>query len=105
MKPENVLCNPQIINARICDLGSAKPLPNHNGAIEKLKVKKGGSKRAVIREGYEKRGSVFYISTRHYRAPELILGNKYYGFEVDLWAVGCVMSEFFSIEHDNYDSD
>ena len=101
MKPENVLCDPNNISAKICDLGSAKPLPNHNGAIDFVKKGKMGKKKAIIKEGYERRGSVFYISTRHYRAPELILGNKYYGFEVDLWAIGCVMAELFSCSHDN----
>jgi serine/threonine protein kinase len=37
--------------------------------------------------------SVSYISTRYYRAPELLLGYEYYGVEIDLWAVGCVISE------------
>ena len=27
-----------------------------------------------------------YISTRYYRAPELLYGNAYYGSEIDLWA-------------------
>jgi serine/threonine protein kinase len=64
----------------LCDLGSAKPLPNHNKAIDFIRKKKAsGKKKAIILPGFDKRGSVFYISTRHYRAPELILGNKYYG--------------------------
>ena len=37
--------------------------------------------------------SVSYISTRYYRAPELLLGYENYGFEIDLWAVGCVIAE------------
>jgi serine/threonine protein kinase len=30
-----------------------------------------------------------YVSTRWYRAPELLLGSSHYGKEVDVWAVGC----------------
>ena len=29
-----------------------------------------------------------YVSTRWYRAPELLLGSTHYGKEVDLWAIG-----------------
>ncbi|KAF5825873.1 kinase-like domain-containing protein, partial [Dunaliella salina] len=34
-----------------------------------------------------------YVSTRWYRAPELLLGSTHYGMEVDLWAIGCIMGE------------
>jgi cyclin-dependent kinase-like len=33
------------------------------------------------------------VSTRWYRAPELLLGSTVYGFEVDQWAIGCIMGE------------
>lgn len=32
-----------------------------------------------------------YISTRWYRAPELILKFKRYGVEIDIFALGCLM--------------
>ena len=28
-----------------------------------------------------------------YRSPELLLGSTCYGFEVDTWAIGCIMGE------------
>jgi len=31
--------------------------------------------------------------TSRYRAPELLLGCTDYGFEVDQWAIGCIMGE------------
>ena len=34
-----------------------------------------------------------YVATRWYRAPELLLGSDAYGFEVDQWAIGCIMGE------------
>ncbi|CCH63025.1 hypothetical protein TBLA_0J00250 [Henningerozyma blattae CBS 6284] len=35
------------------------------------------------------------VVTRWYRAPELVLGDKYYTTAVDMWGVGCVFAEFF----------
>ena len=50
-----------------------------------------GSAKKIINPGKDK--SVSYISTRFYRAPELLLASEYYGVEVDIWAAGCVMAE------------
>uniref|UniRef100_UPI00358EB1CA cyclin-dependent kinase 7 isoform X1 n=2 Tax=Myxine glutinosa TaxID=7769 RepID=UPI00358EB1CA len=33
------------------------------------------------------------VVTRWYRAPELLFGAKMYGVGVDMWAVGCILSE------------
>lgn len=37
--------------------------------------------------------SVAYITSRYYRAPELILGNYKYDFTIDVWSAGCVIAE------------
>ncbi|KAL4788636.1 kinase-like domain-containing protein [Aspergillus varians] len=34
-----------------------------------------------------------YVSTRYYRAPEIMLTWQQYGHEVDLWSVGCIVAE------------
>ncbi|KAL4920882.1 mitogen-activated protein kinase mpkC [Aspergillus aurantiobrunneus] len=34
-----------------------------------------------------------YVSTRYYRAPEIMLTWQRYGHEVDLWSVGCIVAE------------
>jgi serine/threonine protein kinase len=39
---------------------------------------------------------VAYICCRCYRAPELILGSRYYTSAVDLWSVGCTVAEMAS---------
>ena len=34
-----------------------------------------------------------YITTRWYRAPEQLLHSTAYTIKIDMWAVGCVMTE------------
>lgn len=33
------------------------------------------------------------VVTLWYRAPEVLLGTKYYTTTVDLWSVGCIFAE------------
>lgn len=45
------------------------------------------------------------VSTRHYRAPEIIL-NLSWSFPCDIWSIGCILVEFFTGDalfqtHDN----
>lgn len=44
----------------------------------------------------EKRPYSHQVATRWYRAPELLYGAKHYTNGVDLWAVGCIISEMFN---------
>jgi mitogen-activated protein kinase 7 len=34
-----------------------------------------------------------YITTRWYRAPELMLNFKNYSSSIDVWSVGCILAE------------
>ena len=34
-----------------------------------------------------------YVSTRWYRAPELLVGFYEYGYAIDVWALGCIFVE------------
>ena len=36
-----------------------------------------------------------YVSTRWYRAPELLLKTSSYGQAIDIFALGCIMAELF----------
>lgn len=36
-----------------------------------------------------------YVQSRYYRAPEVILGLPYC-FPVDMWSLGCIVSELYS---------
>lgn len=39
-----------------------------------------------------------YISTRWYRAPEIILRHSFYNSPADMWAVGCIMAELYMMK-------
>uniref|UniRef100_A0A5S6QNV3 non-specific serine/threonine protein kinase n=1 Tax=Trichuris muris TaxID=70415 RepID=A0A5S6QNV3_TRIMR len=40
------------------------------------------------------------VGTRYYKAPELLVGYKYYDYSVDLWSVGCMAaSMLFRVAH------
>ena len=39
----------------------------------------------------------FYVSTRWYRAPELLLQSRSYNSPIDTWAIGCIMAELFTL--------
>lgn len=36
-----------------------------------------------------------YVSTRWYRAPEILLKAKKYGTPIDIFALGCIMAELY----------
>lgn len=38
------------------------------------------------------------VGTRWFRAPELLYGSTRYGPEIDLWSLGCIFAELFSLE-------
>jgi cyclin-dependent kinase-like len=37
-----------------------------------------------------------YVSTRWYRAPELLVGDANYNRPVDVWAIGCIFVELLT---------
>lgn len=71
LKPRNLLVNSNC-DLKICDFGLA---------------------RADIPELYEAGAMTDYISTRWYRAPELLLGSEDYNESVDMWSIGCIFAE------------
>ncbi|KAL0221241.1 hypothetical protein RCL1_001095 [Eukaryota sp. TZLM3-RCL] len=72
LTPKNVLYNPQTKEIKVCDFGSAKVIVNSS-----------------------KESSTCYICTRHYRAPELLLGSTTYNTAVDTYAAGLLIAECF----------
>ncbi|KAI3386152.1 hypothetical protein SNEBB_010022 [Seison nebaliae] len=69
LKPENILCNgPEQI--KIADFGLAREIRSAPPYTE-------------------------YVSTRWYRAPEILLKSPNYNSPIDIWAVGCIMVELY----------
>lgn len=88
LKPENILLvnppdnkQPQLLTStdiRLIDFGSATFEKDYHSAV---------------------------VSTRHYRAPEIILGLGW-SYPCDIWSIGCILVEFFTGDalfqtHDN----
>ena len=44
-----------------------------------------------------KRELTSHVTTRYYRAPEIILLEKDYGTAIDIWAVGCIFAELLGM--------
>ncbi|XP_061446964.1 cyclin-dependent kinase-like 2 isoform X2 [Rhineura floridana] len=73
IKPENILVSYSGI-IKLCDFGFARTL-------------------AAPGEAYTD-----YVATRWYRAPELLVGDIKYGKAVDVWAIGCLVTEMLTGE-------
>eukprot|EP00794_Sanderia_malayensis_P004769 gene4769-5396_t len=71
MKPENVLCSgPEIV--KIADLGLAREIRSRPPYTD-------------------------YVSTRWYRAPEVLLRSTNYSSPIDIFAIGCIMAETYTL--------
>ncbi|XP_062284248.1 serine/threonine-protein kinase MAK-like [Scomber scombrus] len=71
MKPENLLCmGPELV--KIADFGLAREIRSQPPYTD-------------------------YVSTRWYRAPEVLLKSNSYSSPIDIWAVGCIMAELYTI--------
>ncbi|XP_065592520.1 cyclin-dependent kinase-like 2 isoform X2 [Cyrtonyx montezumae] len=73
IKPENILVSQSGV-VKLCDFGFARTL-------------------AASGETYTD-----YVATRWYRAPELLVGDTKYGRAVDVWAIGCLVTEMLTGE-------
>lgn len=73
IKPENILVSHSGV-VKLCDFGFARTL-------------------AAPGEVYTD-----YVATRWYRAPELLVGDIKYGKAVDIWAIGCLVTEMLTGE-------
>ncbi|XP_042427407.1 cyclin-dependent kinase F-4-like [Zingiber officinale] len=51
----------------------------------------------LAREVHSKPPFTEYVSTRWYRAPEVLLQSSIYSSAVDMWAMGAIMAELFTL--------
>uniref|UniRef100_A0A0E0PSP6 Protein kinase domain-containing protein n=3 Tax=Oryza TaxID=4527 RepID=A0A0E0PSP6_ORYRU len=70
LKPENLLVTKELI--KIADFGLAREISSEPPYTE-------------------------YVSTRWYRAPEVLLQASVYNSAVDMWAMGAIIAELFSL--------
>jgi len=70
LKPSNVLMNREC-RAKICDFGLARVVGEDDDQLTQ------------------------YVVTRWYRAPEVVLNERHYGPELDVWSVGCILAEMY----------
>ncbi|XP_060942714.1 serine/threonine-protein kinase ICK-like [Limanda limanda] len=71
MKPENLLCmGPELV--KIADFGLAREIRSRPPYTD-------------------------YVSTRWYRAPEVLLRSTSYNSPIDQWALGCIMAELYTL--------
>jgi cell division cycle 2-like protein len=73
LKTSNILLNNRG-GLKIADFGMARQIPPPSAPLTQLVV------------------------TLWYRAPELLLGTKDYGTEVDMWSIGCIFGELVTKE-------
>lgn len=71
MKPENLLCGSNDDIVKIADFGLAREVRSRPPYTD-------------------------YVSTRWYRAPEVLLRSSTYNSPIDIWAIGCIMAELYT---------
>jgi len=85
LKPENILV---ILNNY--DFNSV----NNNGQLRIKIADFGTAKEIPLRNNLP---MTDYVCTRWYRAPECVLRTDFYNEKVDIWAIGCIMSELYRL--------
>ncbi|KAF8640790.1 hypothetical protein AX17_000439 [Amanita inopinata Kibby_2008] len=91
MKPENIL----VTTIGLYDYSSV-PLSNghlENDVVTVIKLADFG----LAREIKSKPPYTDYVSTRWYRAPEILMLSKDYTNSVDMWALGTIMAELVNL--------
>lgn len=76
LKPSNILVNMNC-DLKICDFGLARGF-TYDNEKEKLENK------------------TIYVTTRWYRAPEVILTASSYTSALDMWSIGCIFAELLT---------
>ena len=104
IKPANILINSDC-SLKICDFGLSRSYRRLNQNFEEGASNLG---RDIREDDDGIRGSTKvsriltgHVVTRWYRAPEVILMEKEYGKEMDIWSLGCVFAEMLGMKREN----
>jgi dual-specificity kinase len=97
LKPENIL----LVSSEYIKIPDYKFLsrPTKDGSYFKNLPKSSAIK--LIDFGsttFEHQDHNYIVSTRHYRAPEVILGVGW-NYPCDLWSIGCILVELCSVSN------
>jgi serine/threonine protein kinase len=66
-------------------------MDNNYYPVTKIKIcDLGSSKKLISNPNDESTQSLNYIGTRSFRAPELLVGNRFYSTKIDIWSTGIV---------------
>lgn len=91
MKPENLL----ITTTGLADYPNLQPaLPPEKDVLVIVKLADFG----LARETLSKPPYTEYVSTRWYRAPEVLLRSRDYSNPVDMWALGTILAELVNLK-------
>ncbi|XP_047316853.1 serine/threonine-protein kinase AFC2 isoform X3 [Impatiens glandulifera] len=94
LKPENIL----LVSSEYVKIPDYKGSSRYSKDSSFFKRVPRSSAIKVIDFGsttYERQDQNYIVSTRHYRAPEVILGLGW-SFPCDIWSVGCILVELCS---------
>lgn len=96
LKPENVLVDKHGV-VRLCDFGFARHCPVPYGNLSGCQADQGKVMASPAQEGDDESEEMTrYVSTRWYRAPELLLRCSSYDTSIDVWAIGCLVIELLT---------
>lgn len=102
MKPENVLVNDNLTEVKLCDFGLARAVyleedkeDEHDMKAEEEEIKPHNNPHMA--NPTAKINLTAHVSTRWYRAPELIILERKYSNAIDIWSVGCIMGELMTM--------
>jgi mitogen-activated protein kinase 1/3 len=102
IKPANILINADC-TLKICDFGLSRSYRKLNHNFEEGLSMSRDPYEDELTGGSGKPSRILtgHVVTRWYRAPEVILMEKEYGKEMDIWSLGCVFAEMLGMIREN----